>query len=235
MFEIKIKITTISGCLIGNQTESFSIGGVDQSTTIDENGKPIIHGSAFKGAFRNIVREQGKRKEEMTQTKDYVKYLLEDILEKYNSEDIIETEKMRKMLSNLKEKAKNPKAEYIFGIEGVNGMPRLFCSDFRVSEFEDRQKDNYFLIDTKNNLEEKDGEIFSNPRTYRVIKPRIEFEGIIRFYNPLDVSQKLERKMKKELKEVLKEFNNGLYGIGNSKSRGYGQIKVEILEQGEKR
>ena len=224
MFEIKI--TTISSCLIGNQTESFSIGGVDQSTTIDENGKPIIHGSAFKGAFRNIVREQGKRKEEMTQTKDYVKY---------NSEDIIETEKMRKMLSNLKEKAKNPKAEYIFGIEGVNGMPRIFCSDFRVSEFEDRQKDNYFLIDTKNNLEEKDGEIFSNPRTYRVIKPRIEFEGIIRFYNPLDVSQKLERKMKKELKEVLKEFNNGLYGIGNSKSRGYGQIKVEILEQGEKR
>ena len=91
------------------------------------------------------------------------------------------------------------------------------------------------MIDTKNNLEEKDGEIFSNPRTYRVIKPGIEFEGIIRFYNPLDVSQKLERKMKKELKEVLKEFNNGLYGIGNSKSRGYGQIKVEILEQGEKR
>ena len=47
MFEIKIKITTISSCLIGNQTESFSIGGVDQSTTIDENGKPIIHGEVL--------------------------------------------------------------------------------------------------------------------------------------------------------------------------------------------
>ena len=58
MFEIRIKLTTVSCCLVGNQTESFSIGGVDQSTTIDENGKPIIHGSAFKGAFRNIVRER---------------------------------------------------------------------------------------------------------------------------------------------------------------------------------
>ena len=45
MFEIKIKITTVSCCLIGNQTESFSVGGVDQSTTTDEKGNPIIHGS----------------------------------------------------------------------------------------------------------------------------------------------------------------------------------------------
>lgn len=230
MFEVRIKLTTLSCCLVGNQTESFSIGGVDQSTTIDENGKPIIHGSAFKGAFRNIVREHGKREEELTQIKDYVKYLIEGTLKKYNSEDIPKTEKIKKMLLNLEEKARNPKADYIFGMEGVNGMPRLFCSDFRVSKYEDKQKDDYFLIDTKNNLEEKDGEIFSNPRTYRVIKPGIEFKGIIRFYNPLGESKEIETKIKEELKEVLKEFNNGLYGIGNSKSRGYGQIKVEILE-----
>lgn len=62
MFEIKIKLTTESCCLIGNQTESFSVGGVDQSTTVDENGRPIIHGSAFKGALRNIVRELEKKR-----------------------------------------------------------------------------------------------------------------------------------------------------------------------------
>ena len=33
MFEIKVKIITKSNCLIGNQTESFSVGGVDQATT----------------------------------------------------------------------------------------------------------------------------------------------------------------------------------------------------------
>ena len=234
MFEIRIKLTTVSCCLVGNQTESFSIGGVDQSTTIDENGKPIIHGSAFKGAFRNIVREREKRNKELTQIKDYVKHLTEETLKKYKSKDIQKTEKIEKMLLNLEEKARNPKAEYIFGMEGVNGMPRLFCSDFRVSKSEDKQKDGYFLIDTKNNLEEKYGEILSNPRTYRVIKPGVEFEGTVRFYNQLEESKEIETTIKEELEEVLKEFNNGLYGIGNSKSRGYGQVKVEIIDYDKK-
>jgi len=56
MLIINIRFTTVSSCLVGNQTESFSVGEVDQSTTIDENGRPIIHGSAFKGALRNILR-----------------------------------------------------------------------------------------------------------------------------------------------------------------------------------
>ena len=230
MFEIKIRLTTVSGCLIGNQTESFSIGGVDQSTTTDENQKPIIHGSAFKGALRNIVREKEKEEGKMINTKGYVKSLIEETLKKY--EDIPDkTEKINKMLLNLEEKAKNAKAEYIFGIEGLNGMPRLFCSDFRVK---DEQEKDCFLIETKNHLEEKNGEILSNPRTYRVVKPGIVFEGIIRFQNPFFEGNKSDLKeigeIKKELKEALMAFNGGFYGIGNSKSRGYGQIEVKILQ-----
>lgn len=232
MFEIKIKITTVSNCLIGNQTESFSVGGVDQATTVDENRKPIIHGSAFKGAFRNIVREKEKEEDKMIKTKGYVKSLIEEILNKY--EDISKTEKIEKMLSIIREKARNAKAEYIFGIEGFNGMPRLFCSDFRVVECKDRLESDYFLIETKNYLEEKNGDIFSNPRTYRVIKPGNVFEGVIRFQNPFfkGSQEELERieEIEQELKEAVLEFNSGFYGIGNSKSRGYGQIKVEILE-----
>ena len=230
MFEIKIRLTTVSGCLIGNQTESFSIGGVDQSTTTDENQKPIIHGSAFKGVLRNIVREKEKEEGKMINTKGYVKSLIEETLKKY--EDIPnKTEKINKMLLNLEEKAKNAKAEYIFGMEGINGMPRLFFSDFRVK---DEQEKDCFLIETKNHLEEKNGEILSNPRTYRVVKPGIVFEGIIRFQNPFFEGNKSDLKeigeIKKELKEALMAFNGGFYGIGNSKSRGYGQIEVEILQ-----
>ena len=92
----------------------------------------------------------------------------------------------------------------------------------------------YSIVDTKNNLEEKDGEILSNPRTYRVIKPGVEFEGTVRFYNQLEESKGIETTIKEELEEVLKEFNNGLYGIGNSKSRGYGQVKVEIIDYDKK-
>ena len=229
MFEIKIKITTVSCCLIGNQTESFSVGGVDQSTTTDEKGNPIIHGSAFKGALRNLIRE--KYQDKMKNTTGYMKSVIKETLKKYENEDINKTEKINKIISNLKYKNENFKSEYIFGIERVNGMPRLFCSDFRVSKCKDRKED-YFLIDTKNSLEEKDGNIFSNPRTYKVIKPGVEFEGIIRFYNPFSIEKidsSKEELIKKELIEVLEEFNLGLYRIGNSKSRGYGQIKVEII------
>lgn len=230
MFEIKIKITTVSCCLIGNQTESFSVGGVDQSTTTDEKGNPIIHGSAFKGALRNLIRE--KYQDKMKNTTGYMKSVIKETLEKYENEDINKTEKINKIISNLKSKNENFKSEYIFGIEGVNGMPRLFCSDFRVSKCKDRKED-YFLIDTKNSLEEKDGNIFSNPRTYKVIKPGVELEGIIRFYNPFSMETEdssKEESIKKEIIEVLEEFNCGLYRIGNSKSRGYGQIKVEIID-----
>jgi hypothetical protein len=237
MFEIKIKLTTESCCLIGNQTESFSVGGVDQSTTIDENGRPIIHGSAFKGALRNIVREQEKKEGQMEKTKMYVKCIINKILEKYQSEDIVKTEKIEKLISNLENKVNSNelKAEYIFGMEGVNGLPRIFCSDFRVIESENKKED-YFLIDTKTCIEEVNGNIISNPRTYKVIKPGTKFEGIIRFYNPFfivneDEIKKIEAPIEKELRDALKMFNEGLYGIGNSKSRGYGRIRVEFGDE----
>lgn len=87
------------------------------------------------------------------------------------------------------------------------------------------------MIDTKTCIEEINGNILSNPRTYKVIKPGVEFVGIIRFYNPFfieneDEIKKIEAHIEKELKDALRMFNEGLYGIGNSKSRGYGQIRV---------
>jgi len=235
MFEIKVKLTTVSCCLIGNQTESFSVGGVDQSTTIDESGRPIIHGSAFKGALRNIVREKEKEVKKMKFTKNYVERIIGEIIDKYDSEDITKTKKIENMISNLKKQSL--KAEYIFGMEGINGMPRIFCSDFRVIESKDKKIDDYFMIDTKNSLEEINGDILSNPRTYKVIKPGVRFEGVIRFYNPFSKedgeTKNIEAKIKNELKCALKMFNSGIYGIGNSKSRGYGQITVDFDNDGQ--
>lgn len=80
MNKIEYSIETVSNCLIGNQTECFSIGGVDQSTTIDERGNPIIHGSAIKGALRNIAREHDDK---MKKTKEMMQKILKDIKEKY--------------------------------------------------------------------------------------------------------------------------------------------------------
>lgn len=227
MFEIKIKITTKSNCLIGNQTESFSIGGVDQSTAITRDGKPMIHGSSFKGALRNIVREN---ESDMSKTKEYIKEILDYLLDKYNQIDQIDkTEKIGKLIEKIENYTKNIKAEYIFGIEGLNGMPRIFCTDFILSE--DDKNEDYFLVETKTSLEEKDGEILSRPRTYRVIKPEVIFEGTVRFQNNYYTPKKVDIKdVEGELKDIMSKFNNGFYGIGNSKSRGYGLVEIEILD-----
>lgn len=223
MHKIEYSIETVSNCLIGNQTECFSIGGVDQSTTIDERGNPIIHGSAIKGALRNIAREHDDK---MEKTKEMMQKILKDINEKY--EDLDEaTKKMdaiQKVTKKVQEIFHSPiKAEYVFGIEGINNTPRLFFSDLRITE-KDKHRE-YFLIDTKNTLEEKEKEILSRPRTYKVVKPGVKFSGYIMFHGFERYSEFLNESVK-ELKTILLFFNEGMYGLGNSKSRGYGQIKV---------
>ncbi|SFE78468.1 RAMP superfamily CRISPR-associated protein [Peptostreptococcus sp. D1] len=229
MIEINVYLTTVSSCLIGNQTESFSIGGVDQSTTIDENNKPIIHGSAFKGALRNIIREQEKEGK-MNETKIFVKLLLEKTLEKYKN--ISKNEKIERIISIIEEKYNNCKAEYIFGIEGINGFPRLYCSDFLFSECKNMNMDDYFFIETKNCLVENNGEILSNPRTYRVVRPKVVFKGMIwlndMFLVGIEENKAKLMKVESEIREALLKFNDGLHRIGNSKSRGYGQIEINL-------
>lgn len=223
MHKIEYSIETVSNCLIGNQTECFSIGGVDQSTTIDERGNPIIHGSAIKGALRNMIREHDDK---MGKTKEMMQKILKDIKKKYEELDEAtkQMDAIQKVTNKLKEILLSPiKAEYIFGIEGINNTPRLFFSDMRIRE-EDKLRE-YFLIDTKNTLEEKETEILSRPRTYKVVKPGVKFGGYIMFQGFGNYSDLLNESVE-ELKTILLFFNEGVYGLGNSKSRGYGRIKV---------
>lgn len=237
MFEIIVEITTKSGCLIGNQTSSFSIGGVDQMTTVDEKGYPIIHGSAFKGAFRNIIRENQWQQGYMENTSKYLDELFKSILEKYNKiPDKEKNEKLKKLISNIEKynekDNKKVKQEYIFGVEGINNMPRLYFTDFRV-KYKRKSIEEFFLIDTKTSItvDEKNNEIMSNPRTYKIIKPGITFEGKIRFNDNYFLGEKVSlNEIKNEIEEELLKFNKGIYGIGNSKSRGYGEIMVEVKQ-----
>lgn len=226
MFEIKIQITTKSNCLVGANIENFSIGGIDQSTTTDANGKPMISASSFKGTLRNIIREND---EKMPSIKELIKNSLEELLKKY--EKIPETEKTKKIVDKIKSYSLNPKAEYIFGIENLNNMPRLFFTDFYIYNDENHLNNDYFIIETKNSLEEKDGDIISKPRTYRVVRPGIKFQGKISFHNPYFSQSNINlNNVINELKTVLNLFNDndGIYRLGNSKSRGYGLIEVKI-------
>lgn len=222
--KIKYTVTTKSNCLIGNQTSAFSIGGVDQCTTLDENGKPIIHGSAMKGALRNIFRKECINNDII---KDFIKDFLNKEKDKYSKllkqmdeKSSKNIESIKKIITKISNLLNDVKAEYIFGIEGLNDTPRLFFSDLRVIDLE---TEDYFLIDTKTSIEEINGELISNPRTYKVVKPGIKFEGNIILKIDSD-----DEKIKDEIKAQLEKFNEEYYRIGNSKSRGYGIIAVEI-------
>ena len=57
----------------------------------------------------------------------------------------------------------------------------------------------------------------------------MEFDGEIEFYH---FDEEICQKCKKYLIQNLEKFNDGIYRLGGSKSRGYGKIHVSILEDG---
>ena len=178
----------------------------------------------MKGALRNIFRKECIKNDIiekfivdfLKKEKDKYSELLKQMDEK-SSKNI---ESIKKIITKISNLLNDIKAEYIFGIEGLNDTPRLFFSDLRVV---DLKTEDYFLIDTKTSIEEINGELISNPRTYKVVKPGIKFEGNIILKTDTD-----EEKIKKEIISYLKKFNEEYYRIGNSKSRGYGIIAVDI-------
>ena len=224
MRKIKVKIETKSNCLIGNHTQSFSIGGVDQCTTVDNDGKPLIQASAFKGSTRFIVKSEGS---DMEETKKFYKNYLEDLLKKYEKrklENNLNSQNLEEIINKIKECINNLKPEYLFGIEGINTTPRLYFSDLKVVDGR-KNTEEYFIIDSKTAILEDGDEVVSNPRTYKAIRPGVKFKGeiILRdFKNFVDI-----KKIAAELVEKLELFNDGYYRMGNSKSRGYGKISIE--------
>ena len=234
---IRFTLITESNCLIGNQTTPFSTGGVDQSTLVDNSGYPMISGSAFKGAVRNIYREN---RDKFNATKKYMEEVFNEILSKYDAliseyeNDCNPNQDKIDQLNNIIVKIKRKQAgdipEYIFGIEELNNTPKFYFNDIKVKDKRNNIRD-YFIVDMKNTIEEKENKLESKPRIYKCIRPGVEVEGVIRF-NESGFSSNELRQQKTQILEDLKKalllFNDGFYGIGNSKSRGYGNIKITI-------
>ena len=234
MRKIIVEIKTESNCLIGSATQSFSIGGVDQCTTLDNAGNPVIQASAFKGSLRAIIKNEG---DDMKETKKFYKNYLEKLINRFkeyqknNPEDGLQD-----IIERREENLKNIKAEYLFGIEGINTMPRLYFSDLKVIG-EEKEAEDYFVIDSKTLIEtdEKSGEVISNPRIYKAIKPDVKFRGEIILKDFEDEEINVDEIINEIIKK-LKLFDEGYHRIGNSKTRGYGKISIEteIERQGEK-
>ena len=228
---IELTVTTKSNMYIGGTPQTFEIGGVDMYTATDYDGKPYIPASSFKGALKEIVKDNYDEK---------IANIYKEYLGKVRSkfEEKIQYCKEKGELKEDNEKRKNDYQKRIddndkilhtclFGIEGFNNSPKLIFNDLELREdFTDSGK--WFSIDMKTSIEEQENyTLKSNPRSYKTARKGLVFKGRINFYRVRELGEDAENEIKIYLEKCLKEFNTGIYRIGNSKSRGYGWIEVE--------
>lgn len=234
---IKFEINTLSNLFIGGAPIPFEIGGIDQQTAVDWKGFPYIPGSSFKGALRDIVREDKSEDAEMILElfKEYIKKEQERnaefIQEHVKKKDASERKEILDRIEKRYEKVnKDVSAEYFFGIEGFNNTPRLLFNDLHLSgKYSDKKS--CFSVDMKNKIEFKEDKPESNPRTYKTARKGLTFEGEIQLYKIELLGEDAVKLCREYVIYNLKKFNDGIYRLGNSKSRGYGRIEVIVEDE----
>lgn len=175
-----------------------------------------------------------KKKEEFSQKQPFPSWeeFLEDLRllneirdDKGKCSEILGKERIEKRYTEAIDAAS---ACYLFGIREFNNTPKLLFNDLRLRE-ECRDLKKCFSIDAKTSIDCSGTEPKSNPRTYKAVRKGMEFDGEIEFYH---FDEEICQKCKKYLIQNLEKFNDGIYRLGGSKSRGYGKIHVSILEDG---
>ena len=244
--QIDVKLTTKSNLFIGGSPATFEIGGVDLFTVTDVNGLPYIPGSSLKGVLRNMVRELLSEELEDIQSETlldkakqisdwYGSYLHRVSQEQEQQLSLVkENERKESARQRMRSVIGSVSAEYLFGIEGFNNAPKLLFSDLVVESSNDNKA--LFSIDSKNSVtstEDKNGReiVVANPRSYQVIRPGVSFTGsIVMHRTNLLGGNEASQEINKFIQQLLFQFNEGVYRLGNSGSRGYGRVQVDIMK-----
>jgi CRISPR-associated protein Csm3 len=244
---IRLKVTTLSNLFIGSAPTTYEIGGVDLYTVTDYEGRPYIPASSFKGALRNIVRDLIRHKADSIAVKigerigeaykKYLNSLLQDNLQRAEMMGL-DSEQVSKMKERYEKEQESATAECLFGMEGFNHTPKLIFSDLKLADTASDGNvdswDDLFSIDSKNSLDysEQSGhpQVSANPRTYKTVRPGVEFTGEILLYmmDRLTVSSD---EIKTFIEHAAEQLNTGIYRLGNSGSRGYGRVRLEIIRE----
>lgn len=228
---INISVKTLANLFIGGTPIPFEIGGIDQWTAVDEEGYPCIPASSLKGALRAIVGED--LSEDASRIGEWYASLLQKEKEE-NWEQIqnavIEKEALSRIEERYSEAIRLASVTDLFGIREFNNTPKLLFNDLKLrKEYRDLKK--CFSIDSKTSINCEGTEPKSNPRTYKTARAGLEFEGEIELYKfDKCFTEAVGEACKEYVISSLLKFNDGIYRIGNSKSRGYGKICVTIIE-----
>lgn len=231
MENIVLKLTTVSNLFIGDTPSSFEIGGVDSYTITDMEGYPYIPASSYKGVLRKIAREMEEDGDGIAlEIADKYRIYLENLKEanekklSAGGEKNLEKDRIKAMRERFDKSIGEASVQYLFGIQGFNNSPRLIFNDLVLAGKKDIHR--LFSVDTKNTIITSGEDIKALPRTYKTVCPGVEFTGEILLYRMELLSAPC---VKGFVEKALKEFNYGIYRLGNSGSRGYGRVKVLIV------
>lgn len=234
---IRLKVTTLSNLFIGGPPTTFEIGGVDMYTVTDFEGKPYIPGSSLKGSLRNIVRDLVRHHKDGQVLKigqAYREYLDAQLQEHMKRIEQLngDAEKISRMVERYNNQMEHATAECLFGMEGFNHTPKLIFNDLKVIAT-DVQRDSWehlFSIDAKNKIHPDPQGPMANPRFYKTVRPGVAFTGEILLHRMelLPVGTDVIRSF---IERALQQFNEGIYRLGNSGSRGYGRVEVAVIQE----
>ncbi|WP_088825939.1 MULTISPECIES: RAMP superfamily CRISPR-associated protein [Listeria] len=224
---LNYSIKTESNLLIGGTPRSFEIGGIDQYTVTNFEGEPIIPASTIKGCFRAIVKEENM--ENVIITNAYRRFFesQKEEFNEYVKSNGFDDKEQKRLLQRFDDATEEKLPLHCFGSEGFNAMPKLIFRDCHIVE--KRENKDYFSIDSKNTIDTKDDKIHAIPRKYQTVRPNIEFRGTIDFYQVEKLG--IEDKVWQEyIESLFLKLNSGIYRIGNSKSRGYGKVHLQVIK-----
>ena len=233
---ITVRVKTLSNLLIGGVPTPFEIGGIDQKTAVDAEGYPCIPASTMKGALRAIVHQN--HKSELGQRiaalyENYIKREAENNRDRI-SQWVEDREELKRIEVRYQKAYQESTPEYLFGIEGFNGTPKLLFSDLILRDKPDNMG-SCFSIDMKNSIAIVNQLPVSNPRSYKTARSGLEFTGEIHLYRIGLLGESAVELCKEYIQFNLEQFNDGVHRLGNSKSRGYGKISVSVLAESEAR
>lgn len=227
MEKLLLQVTTRSPLFIGGTPASFEIGGVDLFTVTDDQKKPYIPASSLKGVLRSIVRDFGSEGDPDAGriAQRYYDYLNKRCAQIVQNEKV-EPERIEGMKKRFDRCLKETSAEFLFGIAGFNDTPKLIFQDLTMGDIPEGDP-GPLIDDYKNTVRcsPEAGRLSALPRSYRVVRPGVSFYGEIWLYR----MEQLETPGIADFVErAVLSFNEGIYRLGNSGSRGYGRIEVAV-------
>lgn len=233
--KLTIQVTTLSNLFIGGSPAAFEIGGIDLFTVTNFQGRPYIPASSIKGTLRSIIKERKDLIGSQVIGEAYQEYLSALRAENIKRLQDMNIDEERKVSVEKRfEELGQATSEFLFGMDGFNRCPKLLFNDLEVIDVREHVED-YFSIDSKNSIEQisnPEEKLAAIPRIYKTVRPGVVFQGDILFYQ-LDQLNIEHTQVRDYVVRALEQLNTGIYRLGNSGSRGYGRVRVEIIQERE--